>query len=62
MVDAVDLTAEPTPTAAVLAFGALATVWQAAPEYRRCALAMVGRTEEPEAEAKRAYATEQNRR
>ncbi|WP_413812675.1 hypothetical protein [Streptomyces sp. OE57] len=47
---------------AALAFAALQAVQQAAPEYRRCALAMLGRTEEAEAEARRAYVTEQNRR
>lgn len=34
----------------------------AAPEYRRQALEMLGRTQEAEAEARRAYATEQGRR
>lgn len=56
------LNADPVATVAVLAFGALETVKQLAPEYRRCALAMLGRTEEAEAEARRAYKAEQNRR
>ncbi|GAA1709389.1 hypothetical protein [Streptomyces yatensis] len=57
-----ELDTEPAATAAGLAFAALQAAWQAAPEYRRCALAMMGQTEEAEAEARRAYATEQNRR
>ncbi|WP_238153901.1 hypothetical protein [Streptomyces xinghaiensis] len=57
-----DLDADPSGNAAVLAFGALQTTQQAALEYRRCALAMLSRTEEAEAEARRAYTTEQNRR
>ncbi|MCD9145490.1 hypothetical protein [Streptomyces albireticuli] len=44
-----------------LAYGALQTVQQAASEYHRRALAMLGRTQEAEAEARRVYATEQNR-
>ncbi len=50
------------PPASVLAFGALHTAQQAAPEYRRSALVMLGRTEETEAAARRAYKTERNRR
>ncbi|MFF3864100.1 hypothetical protein [Streptomyces sp. NPDC002209] len=46
----------------MLAFGALEAVQDAAPEYRRQALEMLGRTEEAEAEARRAYRTEQGRR
>ncbi|MGQ7754844.1 hypothetical protein ACUN29_41585 (plasmid) [Streptomyces sp. WC2508] len=60
--DPADRDADPVGTASVLAFGALHTVEQALPEYRRNALAMLGQTEEAEAEAKRAYRTEQNRR
>ncbi|MFE3770832.1 hypothetical protein [Streptomyces sp. NPDC059122] len=60
--DPADQNADPVGTAAVLAYGALHTVQQALPEYRRNALAMLGRTEEAEDEAQRAYRTEQNRR
>jgi hypothetical protein len=56
------LDAEPAAVASAFAFAALQAVQQAAPEYRRCALAVLGRTEEAEAEARRAHATEQNRR
>ncbi|MEU5437984.1 hypothetical protein AB0G73_32080 [Streptomyces sp. NPDC020719] len=56
------LDADPVAAVSALAFAALQAVEQAAPAYRRNALAMLGRTEEAEAEAKRAYATEQNRR
>ncbi|GAA2331977.1 hypothetical protein [Streptomyces violaceusniger] len=47
---------------AALAFSTLQAVQQTAPEYRRGAVEMLGRTEETEAEARRAYATEQNHR
>lgn len=57
-----ELDADPLGTASVLAFGALRAVQDAAPEYRRQALEMLGRTEEAEAEARRAYRTEQGRR
>ncbi|MFI5672194.1 hypothetical protein [Streptomyces sp. NPDC051704] len=57
-----ELDADPLGTASVLAFGALQAVQDAAPEYRRRALEMLGRTEEVEAEARRAYRTEQGRR
>lgn len=56
------LDADPLGTASVLAFGALQAVQDAAPEYRRQALEVLGRTEEAEAEARRAYRTEQGRR
>ncbi|WP_329345017.1 hypothetical protein OG252_51610 [Streptomyces sp. NBC_01352] len=46
----------------MLAFAALQAVEQALPEYRSSALGRLGRTEEAEAEARRAYKTEQNRR
>lgn len=62
MTDSADLDSDPVATAAALAFGALQTAQQAAPEHRRCALGMLGQTEQAEAEARRAYATEQNRR
>ncbi|MER6393945.1 hypothetical protein ABT236_36535 [Streptomyces sp. NPDC001523] len=57
-----ELDADPLGTASVLAFGALQAVQDAAPEYHRQALEMLGRTEEAEAEARRAYRTEQGRR
>jgi hypothetical protein len=60
--DPADQAGDPVGTASVLAYGALNTAEQAAPEYRRNALAMLGRSEEAEAEARRAYKTEQNRR
>ncbi|MFB6876341.1 hypothetical protein [Streptomyces sp. NPDC056323] len=59
--DPADQETDPVGTASVLAYGALHTAEQALPEYRRNALAMLGRTEEAEAEAERAYRTEQNR-
>ncbi|MFD4577267.1 hypothetical protein ACFWNK_33705 [Streptomyces sp. NPDC058417] len=59
--DPADQEAEPEATAAVLAYGALHTAEQLLPEYRRNALAMLGRTEEAEAEARRAYTAEQGR-
>ncbi|MFH8736341.1 MULTISPECIES: hypothetical protein [unclassified Streptomyces] len=46
----------------MLAFTTLQAVEQALPEYRGSALGQLGRTEEAEAEARRAYKTEQNRR
>lgn len=60
--DPADQDGDPAGTASVLAFGALHTAEQALTEYQRNALAMLGRSEEAEAEAKRAYRTEQNRR
>lgn len=60
--DPADQDADPVGTASVLAYGALHTVQEVLPEYRRNALAMLGRTEEAEAEARWAYKTEQNRR
>jgi ssDNA-binding Zn-finger/Zn-ribbon topoisomerase 1 len=57
-----DLEANPVAAASVLAFNALQAVEQALPEYRSSALGRLGRTEEAEAEARRAYKTEQNRR
>ncbi|MGW3563547.1 hypothetical protein ACWDSL_06540 [Streptomyces sp. NPDC000941] len=62
LLDPDELETNPVAAASALPFAALQAVEQAAPEYRRCALAMLGRTEEAEAEARRAYATEQNRR
>ncbi|WP_331726617.1 hypothetical protein OG592_44195 (plasmid) [Streptomyces avidinii] len=57
-----ELDADLRGTASVLAFGALQAVQDAAPEYRRRALENLGRTDEAEAEARRAYRTEQGRR
>ncbi len=57
-----ELDADPALAASALAFAALQAVEQALPEYRSSALGRLGRTEEAEAEAKRVYATEQNRR
>jgi hypothetical protein len=62
LVDPGELDADPAAAASALAFAALQAVEQAAPEYRSCALAMLARVEEAEAEARRAYITEQNRR
>ncbi|OEJ36316.1 hypothetical protein [Streptomyces agglomeratus] len=59
--DPADQDAEAVATASVLAYGALHTAQQAVAEYRRNALAMLGRTEEAQAEARRAYETEQGR-
>ncbi|MGW3208396.1 hypothetical protein [Streptomyces sp. NPDC001135] len=60
--DPADQEADPVGTASVLTYGALHTVQEALPQYRRNALAILGRTEEAEAEARRAYKSEQNRR
>ncbi|MGW3954051.1 hypothetical protein ACWEKM_24730 [Streptomyces sp. NPDC004752] len=57
-----ELDADPAGAASVLAFAALQAVEQALPEYRSSVLGRLGRSEEAEAEARRAYATEQNRR
>ncbi|MFH8371421.1 hypothetical protein [Streptomyces sp. NPDC018031] len=46
----------------MLAFAALQAVEQALPKYRSSALRQLGRTEAAEAEARRAYKTEQGRR
>ncbi|MEV8297801.1 hypothetical protein [Streptomyces rochei] len=56
------LDADPVLAASALAFTALQAVQQALPEYRSSALGRLGRTEEAEAEALRAYKTEQGRR
>jgi hypothetical protein len=56
------LDADPVLAASALAFTALQAVEQALPEYRSSALGRLGRTEEAEVEARRAYKTEQNRR
>ncbi|MEU1516267.1 hypothetical protein ABZ490_29715 [Streptomyces sp. NPDC005811] len=57
-----DLEADPIAAASVLAFNAFQAVEQALPEYRSSALGRLGRAEEAEAEARRAYKTEQGRR
>ncbi|MGW6463976.1 hypothetical protein [Streptomyces rubiginosohelvolus] len=57
-----ELDADPIGAAAVLAFGALRAVEAALPEFRSSALGRLARTEEAEAEARRAYKTEQGRR
>ncbi|MET8572622.1 hypothetical protein [Streptomyces sp. NPDC004783] len=56
------LEADPALAASALAFTALQAVEQALPEYRSTALGRLGRTEKAEAEARRAYNTEQGRR
>ncbi|MFJ6437820.1 hypothetical protein [Streptomyces sp. NPDC091416] len=53
---------DPAGVDAVLAYGALRMVEEALPEFRRSALKQLGQSEEAEAEARRAYRTEQNRR
>ncbi|MFI2214938.1 hypothetical protein [Streptomyces sp. NPDC020141] len=57
-----ELDADPVAAAAALAFAALHAVEAALPAYRSSALGHLGRTGEAEAEASRAYRTEQNRR
>ncbi|MFB7853497.1 MULTISPECIES: hypothetical protein [unclassified Streptomyces] len=57
-----ELEADPAAAASALAFTALQVVEQALPEYRSSALGRLGRTDEAEAEARRAYTTEQGRR
>lgn len=57
-----ELDTEPAGAASVLAFAALQTVEAALSDYRSNALGRLGRTEEAEAEARRAYKTEQGRR
>ncbi|GLX49700.1 hypothetical protein Shyhy01_26500 [Streptomyces hygroscopicus subsp. hygroscopicus] len=56
------LEAEPVLAASAVAFTALQAVGQALPEYRSSALGRLGRTEEAEAEERRAYKTGQGRR
>ncbi|MFE1519582.1 hypothetical protein ACFW9I_22630 [[Kitasatospora] papulosa] len=57
-----ELAADPIGAAAVLAFGALRAVEAALPEFRSSALGRLALTEEADAEARRAYKTEQGRR
>ncbi|MFJ5611075.1 hypothetical protein ACIQCJ_17010 [Streptomyces sp. NPDC093221] len=62
LVEPGEMESDPARTALAQALTALQVAEQAAPEYRRCALEMLARTPEAEAEAERAYATEQRRR
>ncbi|MEU5234869.1 hypothetical protein AB0G82_37345 [Streptomyces anulatus] len=62
MVQPGELDTDPAGAAAVLAFAALQTVEAALSDYRSNALERLGRTEEAEAEVRRAYKTEQGRR
>ncbi|MGZ2362413.1 hypothetical protein LRE75_38160 [Streptomyces sp. 372A] len=62
MVEPGELDQDPAGAACVLAFAALQAVQAALPEYRASALGRLGRTEEAEAEVRRAYRTEQGRR
>ncbi|MFH9298818.1 hypothetical protein [Streptomyces sp. NPDC017520] len=57
-----ELDADPVSAASALAFCALQAVEQALPEFRVSALGRLRQTEEAEAEARRAYRTEQGRR
>lgn len=54
--------ADPVAAASALVFSALQVVPLAAPKGRWCALVVPGRTEEAGAEARRVYATGQDRR
>ncbi|QKZ18625.1 hypothetical protein [Streptomyces chartreusis] len=59
--DVAALEANPEAAQDAYAFAALQTAQQAVQEHQATALAMLGRTEEAEAEARRAYKTEQGR-
>ncbi|MFK0016216.1 hypothetical protein [Streptomyces sp. NPDC091027] len=59
--DVAALEADPEAAQDAYAFGALQTAQQAVQECRDTAMAKLGRTEEAEAEAQRAYTTEQGR-
>jgi hypothetical protein len=59
--DVAALEADPRAAADAYAFTALQVAQQAVGEYQDDALALLGRTEEAEAEARRAYRSEQNR-
>ncbi|MET8168844.1 hypothetical protein ABZT34_32110 [Streptomyces sp. NPDC005329] len=59
--DMAALEADPEAAADAYAFAAFQTAQQAVQEYQDNALAMLGRTEEAEAEARRAYKAEQGR-
>ena len=52
---------DPHATETALAYSALEAIRQRVPEYRRCALAMLARTPQADAEAHRIYATERSR-
>ncbi|MEW2310680.1 hypothetical protein AB0918_18900 [Streptomyces sp. NPDC006864] len=56
-----ELDKDPVGAASVLAFAALQTVEAALSDYRSNTLERLGRTEEAQAEARRAFRTEQNR-
>ncbi|MCK8678513.1 hypothetical protein [Streptomyces lichenis] len=62
MVEPGELDQDPAGATSVLAFAAFQAVQAALPEYRASALGRLGRIEEAEAEASRAYRTEQGRR
>lgn len=62
LVEPGEMESDPAREALAQALTALQVAEQAAPEYRRCALEMLARTPQAEAEAGRAYATEQRRR
>ncbi|MGW9120234.1 hypothetical protein ACWGRV_27085 [Streptomyces sp. NPDC055663] len=57
-----EVEANPIAAASALGFNALLVVQQALLEYRSSALGRLGRTQEAEAEARRAYKSEQGRR
>ncbi|MER0450130.1 hypothetical protein ABR738_37270 [Streptomyces sp. Edi4] len=59
--DVATLEADPEAAADAYAFTAFQTAQQAVGEFQDTALAMLGRTEQAEAEARRAYKTEQGR-
>uniref|UniRef100_UPI003F499FFD hypothetical protein n=1 Tax=Streptomyces achromogenes TaxID=67255 RepID=UPI003F499FFD len=59
--DVAALKADPEAARDAYAFTAFETARQAVPEFQATALAMLGRTAEAEAEARRAYKTEQGR-
>ncbi|WP_329453194.1 hypothetical protein OG894_42100 (plasmid) [Streptomyces sp. NBC_01724] len=62
LMDPAELNDDPKAVVTCLAFTDLQTVQQAASVYHRCALAMLGRAPQSEAEARRAYDTEKGRR
>lgn len=62
LVEPGELDEDPTLVASALAFAALQAVQQVLPEYRSSALIRLGQTGEAEAEARRAYVSEQSRR
>ncbi|WP_331762322.1 hypothetical protein OG612_45065 (plasmid) [Streptomyces sp. NBC_01527] len=62
LMDPAELNHDPAAVSSCLAFTSLQTVQQAAIEYRSCALTMLGRAPQADAEAQRAYDTEKGRR